>query len=104
MKGLGDIAVAHFNFKTIYDPEIGNITIGGRVRYHEKKLKDALIEKKDGIFLKEKPFEEVNNVIVKSSMIQAMLLAREMGMPSPIQLPSVSLKIPKKGDAGKSYA
>ena len=99
LPGLGESAVVSFEYNTKYDPEIGNIQIEGRVIYNEKSIKNVLKEGKGKLVLKEKPFEEVNNAILRASTIQAMLLAKEMRMSSPVQLPKVQIeqaKVSKK--------
>lgn len=96
LPGAGDCAIVSFEYKTDYEPDMGNIVIQGRVVYHEKNIKDAIKEEKGNVILKQKPLEEVNNAILRSSTIQALLLAKEMRLPLPLQLPKVSIESAKK--------
>lgn len=92
--GLGDCVITSFEFKTDYEPDLGNIIIQGRVIYHDKNLKNVVKEEKGNLVLKEQAFEDVNNAVLRSSTIQALVLSKEMRLPSPVQLPKVSLQEP----------
>jgi len=90
--GLGEGLSIDFEFNTKYEPEIGNITLSGRVLYHEKKLKNAMETKKGNIVLKPNAFEQVQNTILGASTIQAISVAKDLKLPPPIQLPRIKLK------------
>jgi hypothetical protein len=99
---LGDAIIIDYEFTTKYKPEIGNILVGGRIVFHDKKIKDIIEEKKGKISFKSADaFQEIQNMILGTSTVQALMLAKELKLPSPIQLPKVAVKkeVPKKGYA-----
>src|SRR3989344_3697612 len=85
--------VVHFEFTTNYTPDVGDIKIGGRVIYIAPKLTDAIKEEKGRTTFKDmNAFQEVQNVILRASTLQALWLAKEARLPMPIQLPSVVIE------------
>lgn len=104
IEGVGDAVLIHFEFTTDYYPDMGNILIGGRLIYHDKKLKDMIKEEKGNLIFKDMAaFQEVQNVILRSSTMEALLIAKEMRLPPPIQMPAVLLEDKQKG-TDKGYA
>ena len=90
--GLGEVVVVNFEYTTKYTPEIGKISVKGRCIYSSKDLdKDIKEEKKKKIKLMPEVFAEIQNVILASSSIQALMLAKELKLPSPVQLPRVKI-------------
>jgi hypothetical protein len=90
--GLGEAVIVNFEYNTTYTPEIGNIKIEGRCVYSSKNLENEITEeKKKKIKLMPEVFEEIQNVILASASIQALLLAKELKLPSPVQLPRVKI-------------
>jgi len=102
--GLGEAIIVDFEYETKYEPSVGSIVVGGSLIFHDKKLKDHIKIEKGNVMLKGDAYAEVQNAILGSGTINALILAKEIKLPPPIQLPSVSLvdKKDKKGD--KSYA
>lgn len=83
-----------FEFTAEYEPKIAKITLNGTVTSIEKEDKiDELIKswKKDKKLPKEIMTPLLNNILNKSN-IEALILAREVGLPPPIQLPKVTVK------------
>jgi len=83
-----------FEFTAEYEPKIAKITLNGTVTSIEKEDKiDELIKswKKDKKLPKEIMTPLLNNILNKSN-IEALILAREVGLPPPIQLPKVTIK------------
>ena len=84
----------NFSFECKYDPEIGNIVIEGQVFFvEEAKLVKEILEswEKD----KRVPtavMEQVINVALHKSNIQAIKSADEISLPSPMPMPTVSSK------------
>jgi len=101
---LGDTIVVDFEYETNYEPAIGKIVVGGTIVYHEKNMKDFIEEKKGDVILKGEAYATVQNAILGVGTINALLLAKELKLPAPIQLPTVELKNKKDEDSGKSYA
>ncbi len=104
IKGIGDVIEVDFSLETQYEPNIGNIEIEGTIVYHDKDLKQQIEEKDGKIVLLEDAFLEVNNTILAIGSVQSLLMAKEMNLPSPIQLPMVEASKKTKGKGGKGYA
>ncbi|HIJ97761.1 TPA: hypothetical protein H1012_04170 [archaeon] len=105
VEGVGDAILVHFEFTTTYYPDMGDIIIGGRLIYHDKKIKDMLKEEKGNLVFKDlAAFQEVQNIILRSSTMEALVIAKEMRLPSPIQLPAVVLEDKQKTGPDKGYA
>ncbi len=83
-----------FEFKSVYEPSFAHITIIGDLVWvdkpegNEKILRDW---KKDKSVAKE-VMNPVLNAILSKSNLEALILSREMNLPSPIPLPKVELK------------
>ncbi len=80
-----------FEFVSKYDPDIGEINLGGDVLYmdDEKKVKEILNEwKKEKKVSKELMTNIVNAILMKCN-IQALILSQELNLPAPIPLPRV---------------
>jgi hypothetical protein len=83
-----------FEFKSIYEPDVADITLTGDILYltEAKKLKEVLDkwrkEKKvDGAVLG----EVLNSALTKCN-IQALILSQELNLPSPIPMPKLGVK------------
>lgn len=89
-----------FAFDSTYEPEIGVIRFEGEVLLlEEAKVAASILER----WAKEKALPAqmvapILNQVLDRSNIQALVTARELNLPSPIQLPRVTLK---KGVTGK---
>lgn len=83
-----------FEFKSLYEPNFAHITLTGDLVWvdkpetNEKILKEW---KKDKAVPKE-VMNPVLNAILSKSNVEALILSREMNLPSPIPLPKVELK------------
>jgi hypothetical protein len=85
---------ASFTFVTKYETNIAEIDIEGDVIYltSNDKIESILKDwKKDKKLPKEVMTEIVNNLLTRCN-IEAILLSREMNLPSPIALPKVAAK------------
>ncbi|MBT4651435.1 hypothetical protein HOC13_02830 [Candidatus Woesearchaeota archaeon] len=86
-----------FSFVCNYKPELGNIDVEGHVVFvEEAKLIDEIQEswKKD----KRVPttvMEQIMNAALHKGHVQAIKVAEDVGLPSPLRLPQVS-SAPKK--------
>ncbi|MFH1424720.1 MAG: hypothetical protein ABIG20_03495 [archaeon] len=92
LPGLGDVVVASFEYKAKYEPEIGSIIIEGRAIFHDKDLKKHIKEEKKKVTFNEGAFSEVSNVALRNSVIQALVLSKEMKLPAPMQLPTIQIE------------
>ncbi len=105
VSGVGESIVVHFEFTTTYVPDAGDIRIGGRIIYMAIKPSDIVKEEKGKMTFKDvNALQEVQNVILRASTLQALWLAKEARLPMPIQLPSVVFDQEKKEDGKKGYA
>jgi len=83
-----------FEFKSVYEPDVADITFNGEILYltDSKKLKEVLDKWK-----KEKKVEggvlgEVLNSALTKCNIQALILSQELNLPSPIPMPKLGVK------------
>lgn len=83
-----------FTFNVKYEPDAGYITLGGEiVQIYDKDFGSRILEQwnKDKKILPE-VMKDVFNTILSRSNVEAMIISRDMGLPSPIQLPRVDVK------------
>ena len=107
VEGVGDAVLIHFEFTTNYYPDMGDIVIGGKLIYHDKKLKDMIKEEKGNLIFKDlAAFQEVQNIILRTSTMEALLISKEIRLPPPIQMPAITIGDKQKTGAGpeKGYA
>ena len=88
---LGECLLIEYLYHVGYERDIGGVDIRGRVVYHAKKLTQACDNKDGNIILKSQAFAEVQNAILSSSTVQALLLSRDIKLPPSIQLPRVKV-------------
>jgi hypothetical protein len=83
-----------FEFKSIYEPKVGEILIEGEVLYLQeaKKLTEIMDSWKKSKRLPNDVIPAIMNQIITKCSIQAINLASDMGIPSPIPLPKVTAK------------
>ncbi len=95
-----------FAFETRYEPKVGGILLQGEVLLLEDvKVAEAILAEWDkSKNLPKELITPVLNQILERSNIQALLLAREMGLPSPVPMPKVNVQMTPKGDAPKADA
>lgn len=83
-----------FEYSSLYEPNAGKIIIvGDLVAVEEKEEVKKILEKwkKDKKVEAEVMAQVINTVLSKCS-VQAILLSRDLGLPSPVQLPKVQVK------------
>ncbi len=83
-----------FEYEANYEPKIAKIVLNGTTTYVEQEAKvDELIKgwKKDKKIPKDVMTPLLNNILNRCN-IEALILAREVGLPPPIQLPRVTVK------------
>jgi hypothetical protein len=86
--------VCSFEFETKYEPAIGNIVINGEVIYliDAKKEKEVLAKWKKDKKLEDAITMDVLNHALNKCNIEALLISRDLNLPSPVPLPKISLK------------
>lgn len=77
-----------FRFKSSYDPEAGSITIEGELFYADAKKNKEILD----LWKKEKKIDQalltdLLNIVLRKCSIEALILSRELGLPSPIPMP-----------------
>lgn len=93
-KAKQDVMKFTYEYKADYEPKIALITLVGTLTYLEKPEKiEELIKqwKKDKQLPKEILTPVLNSIYTKCN-VQALVMAREINLPPPIQLPKVTLK------------
>ena len=83
-----------FVFTSKYDPKIGDIKLEGDVLYLDdaKKVKDLIASWKKDKKLTTQVTEDVLNTVLQKCNIQALILAKEVNLPSPIPMPKVNVQ------------
>ncbi len=92
--GKQNVLRVSFEFRTLYEPKIADITLNGELLYYDKVEK---IDELDKQWKKEKKLSkevtgEILNHLLSKCNIEAMILSRETGLPPPIPLPKVQVK------------
>jgi hypothetical protein len=93
--------VFNFEFVCKYEPDVGHIMLEGEVisLENEKSAKEVVkLWKKDKKKVAPEIMQPVFNTILSRSNIEAVILSRDMNLPSPIPLPKVESKQPKAED------
>lgn len=83
-----------FEYSADYEPKIAKITLNGTTTFVEQETKiDEIVKgwKKDKKIPKDIMTPLLNNILNRCN-IEALILAREVGLPPPIQLPKVTVK------------
>jgi hypothetical protein len=93
MKIEGKLAI-EFTFTCSFEPGIGLIKIDGEImlRDSDENIERAMKEWEKGA--KNLPIdvaERVHNAILASCIIESVVLSKEMGLPAPIPVPTVSM-------------
>ncbi len=80
-----------FEFDSTYEPDIGNIHLEGEVIYLIDKAKadDALKNWKKNKRIEKEIMNNVLNNVLSKCNIEALILSRDMNLPSPVPLPKV---------------
>ncbi len=81
-----------FEFVTSYEPEIAEIKIVGNVLYYAEKNESILNAWKKNKKLPDEASIEVLNHLFRRCLIKAAVLADELQLPPPINLPVVKKK------------
>jgi len=80
-----------FSFTTKYEPDVGHIMLEGELVYigSEKIIKEVMDDWKKNKKVPDNVSGSVLSTILEKSNIQAMILARDINLPSPIPLPKI---------------
>lgn len=81
----------NFTYNVRYDPDIGGVELQGDILFlQEKKVAEGLLaewEKKKA--LPKKVSSGLVNAIMQKCVVQALILTKDIGLPSPLPLPKV---------------
>lgn len=83
-----------FNFKAKYEPGIGLIELNGElIEIYDKELGTKILEgwTKNKNLHKDVAGRVLNAILTKSN-IEAIIMSKELGLPSPVQMPKVEIK------------
>lgn len=83
-----------FLFTVKYEPNAGKIELGGEVvEIYDKEFSAKVMEhwNKEKKVLSEAMKDIFNNILQKSN-VEAIIISRDLGLPSPIQLPRLDVK------------
>ncbi|GIU68768.1 MAG: hypothetical protein KatS3mg002_0004 [Candidatus Woesearchaeota archaeon] len=83
-----------FMFSAKFEPGIGRIELKGElVEMFDKELANKILEgwNKNSLLHKDIAPRVLNAILARSN-VEAILMSKELGLPSPIQLPKVELK------------
>jgi len=80
-----------FEFTSKYDPKVGNILLEGNVLYvgEQKKIKEISGSWKKDKKIPNDVVKDVLTVVLNKCNIEALILSRDINMPSPVPLPKV---------------
>jgi len=87
-----------FDFMSKFTPDLGKIALTCEVAYvdEEKKMKDILKEWKKDKKVTKDVMPEIMNYILQKCNIEAIILSREVSLPSPLPLPKIDMPGEKK--------
>jgi hypothetical protein len=92
--GTQDVLRVEFQFTTNYEPDKGKIVLEGGIIYLDPPAKIEALAKawqKDKQLPKDISRVLINHILSKCN-VEAILMSRELNLPSPIEMPQVSAK------------
>ena len=93
-----------FEFKSQYEPNVGNVSIEGELVFlGDAKLSEDLVKGwKANKKVPAEIMEEVMSNILNRCYVEAIVLSRDINLPPPIPLPSVKRDVPMQKQPLKS--
>jgi len=91
-KRIGEYLLVNFKYDVEYTPGVGEIHLHGSLWYTHPKLESVMSELKDKVELKNEAVKEISNNVIQECIVEALDLSRKIGLPAPLQLPTVSVK------------
>ena len=97
---------AAFTYKVTYDPDVGAIEFQGDLIFlEEAKVIESLVKEwNEKKALPKKFSTALINAIMQKCVIQALIMAKDIGLPSPMPLPKVKTQTKVKVDEEKPAA
>jgi hypothetical protein len=86
--------VFSFEYKFVYEPGVGEILMVGELFYMNdaKKIKDVLDKWKKDKKVEPDVLSEVLGAAAQKCNVEAILMSREVNLPTPIRLPNLVVK------------
>jgi hypothetical protein len=83
-----------FNFVVKYEPNAGNITLSGEiVELYDKEFGSKVLDHwKSNKKIHPEVIQGVFNTILTKSNVEAIIIGRDLGLPSPVKMPRVDVK------------
>ncbi|MFH1054678.1 MAG: hypothetical protein V1744_01140 [Candidatus Altiarchaeota archaeon] len=94
-KRIGEYLHVNFSYDVRFEPEIGSIHLEGSMWYTHPKLDTVVSDLKDKIEINNEVIRELSNSVIQESIVEALALSRKLQLPSPMQLPTVTVKAEK---------
>ncbi|MFQ5892015.1 MAG: hypothetical protein ACE5HW_04400 [Candidatus Methanofastidiosia archaeon] len=101
--GRINVLEAAFEYTANYDPALGNITTQGTVIFQagEKERKDALRQWQEERKLPQNLGQEIMFAMTQRAFLILMNMAREVGLPSPMQVSVTPQRVEEEEKPGK---
>lgn len=87
-----DVIAVQFDFKTVYEPKIGEISFEGEILYKTDDVKKILKAWKDDKKLDDSVAVEILNNIFRRCLTKANTLSDDVRLPPPVQFPVIQKK------------
>jgi len=104
---VDDKVSIEFLFISSYEPNVGEIRIKGNISLSDSKENiERTVKEWEESGQKNLPAdmaEDVHNAIISNCVIETVILAREIQLPSPMPVPKISMKDKEKREGTESY-
>jgi len=94
-----DYVVANFMHNVVYEPDIGYMIISGVLNYTDSNMDEKVSGEGENVKLKPDAMREVSNVALRECLVKGISLSREVGLPLPMQFPTVNVNEEKLKEA-----
>ena len=92
---MKDVLRIKFDFVSKYEPAVGEIALSGTLLWRSSDAKKVLKAWEDEKKLETKAAVEILNAIFRKCLAKALVLAEDVRLPPPVQLPVVRAKTPE---------
>jgi len=89
---IGKALGIEFEFKTVYNPDVGSIQLTGEILYQTDKAKDILKEWKKNKKLSSEIVVPILNIIFRKCLAKTLTISEDLQLPPPIRFPVVKPK------------
>ncbi len=89
----GKLVKVEFETKFEYKPNVGNIFLKGNLIYLMEEGEEDIVKKwKSKKMLDKENAAKIINPLISRCLIEALILCKEVGLPSPIKLPRIKVQ------------